>query len=84
MYAQGVGQHTARLPTGWQHRVVAVHNENTGGVTGLCLERHDLCVSKLLAGRPKHLEFCRAFIEARFVSPSELLTRLGDTAPRPL
>src|SRR6266540_3780273 len=29
IYAQGVGQRTARLPARWQERLVAVHNENT-------------------------------------------------------
>jgi len=42
IYAQGVGQRTARLPEGWQDRLVALRNENTGGVTGKCLEPHDV------------------------------------------
>ena len=64
IYAQGVGQHTARLPYGWRDRLIPLCNENTDGITGWCLERHDLCVSKLLAGRPKDIEFCRALIAA--------------------
>src|SRR5689334_23972622 len=56
IYAQGVGQHTARLPDGWRDRLVPLRNENTGGVTGWCLDPYDLCVSKLLAGRPKDKE----------------------------
>ena len=48
-YAQGVGPETAVLPSGWQDRLVVVKNENTNGVTGLCLEVHDLAVSKFVA-----------------------------------
>jgi hypothetical protein len=45
------------LPSGWRERLIPVHNENTGGGTGLCLEVHDLAVSKLVAGREKDLAF---------------------------
>jgi hypothetical protein len=79
IYAQGVGQRTARLPAGWQDRLVALHNENTGGVTGWCLEPHDICVSKLLAGRPKDTAFCRALIGSGVVEPTTLLDRLNYT-----
>ena len=53
--AQGVGQHTARLPYGWRDRLIPLCNQNTDDITGWWLERHDLCVSKLLAGRPKDI-----------------------------
>lgn len=50
-YAHGVAEDTATLPMGWQDRLVPLHNENTGGATGLCLEIHDLAAAKLVAGR---------------------------------
>ena len=50
-YAHGVDETTATLPPGWQERLVPIHNENTGGATGWCLEVHDLAASKLVAGR---------------------------------
>jgi hypothetical protein len=56
-YAHGVGPETARLAAGWQQRLVPLHNENTGGITGLCLSVPDLAVSKLAAGRPKDLDY---------------------------
>ena len=52
-YAHGVGQETAMLPAGWKDRLIPVRNENTGAGTALCLEIHDLAVSKLVAGREK-------------------------------
>ena len=43
-YAQGVDQHTAVLPNGWKDRLRPLSNANTRGVTGWCLEPHDLAV----------------------------------------
>lgn len=53
IYAHGVGEETARLPDGWRGRLIPVRNRNTMGVTGYCLDPHDLLISKYLAGRPK-------------------------------
>jgi hypothetical protein len=56
-YAYGVSEKTAFLPEGWRDRLVVIQNENTRGVTGLCLEVHDLLVAKAIAGRDKDLAF---------------------------
>lgn len=77
IYAQGVGPRTARLPAGWRERLVTLHNANTRGVTGLCLEPHDLCVAKLLAGRPKDIEYVRALLDHHIVSAELLIQRLS-------
>ncbi|MGC4113972.1 MAG: hypothetical protein QM765_04800 [Myxococcales bacterium] len=61
-YAQGVGERTATLPADWEERLVPVRGPGTRGATGWCLETHDLAVSKLVAGRPKDLDFVRALI----------------------
>jgi hypothetical protein len=58
-YAQGVGPETAVLPKSWEGRLVRIKNQNTGDVAGMCLEVHDLAISKYVAGRPKDLEFTR-------------------------
>src|ERR1041385_7661762 len=42
IYAHGVSEETATLPTGWRDRLVMIRNENTRGITGWCLEVHDL------------------------------------------
>jgi len=78
-YAQGVGEETATLPDGWQERLVPVNNENTGGVTGLCLEVHDLAISKYAAGRPKDLEFTAELARQHLTDRRMLLTRLKAT-----
>ncbi|SEE81478.1 DUF6036 family nucleotidyltransferase [Ruania alba] len=80
-YVQGVGRQTAILPTGWSDRLVRVDNANTNGRTGLCLEPHDLCVAKLLAGRTKDHRFVGALVSAGLVERHVIAERLQD-APR--
>src|SRR5260370_29794696 len=75
-YAQGVGESTAVLPSGWRERLVPVRNANTRGATGWCLEAHDLVLSKYIAGRDKDDRFVRAAIASRLVEKSTLLERL--------
>jgi len=78
-YAQGVGPETAVLPSGWQDRLVSISNENTKGVTGLCLEVHDLAISKLVAGRPKDLEFVHELVRNRMTQLEIMTERLVVT-----
>lgn len=75
-YAQGVGEETALLPQGWQERLVTIQNENTRGAKGLCLEVHDLLVSKTLAGREKDLTFLENAAIHGLADPEILLHRL--------
>ena len=78
-YAQGVSEETARLPKGWQSRLVRIANTNTGGVEGLCLEVHDLAISKYIAGRTKDREFTRELGRYRMTNKATLLQRLRGT-----
>ncbi len=39
-------------------------------------EAHDLWISKMVAGRPKDLEFCQALLKTGLVEPEELTRRL--------
>ena len=85
-YAHGVAEETAALPDGWVDRLVRIQNENTGGGAGLCLEVHDLAVSKLVAGREKDVTFIRELIEhgcLLYTSPSPrdaTLSRMPSSA----
>lgn len=78
-YAQGVSPETATLPLDWQSRLVRIHNENTGGVTGLCLEVHDLAISKLVAARAKDFEYVQELARNRMIQEKTLLNRLSTT-----
>jgi len=79
-YAQGVGPETAVLPDGWQDRLVRVESPRTRGAVGLCLEIHDLVISKYVAEREKDLEFNRAAIVHGLVEEENLRHRLESTS----
>ena len=78
-YAQGVGETTAVLPEDWETRLVAVNNENTNGVTGYCLEVHDLAISKMIAMRPKDVEFVQELARHNMIEKKTMLRRLKET-----
>jgi hypothetical protein len=78
-HADGVEEGTAILPSGWKGRVIHYRSPDTGGVTGLCLEPHDLLIAKYCAGRTKDLEFNRAVIDLGLVTKELLLERLSMT-----
>jgi hypothetical protein len=74
----GVGPETAVLPANWQTRLVPVQNENTRGLTGLCLGPVDLAVSKLAAGREKDLAFVRVMLQHRMVNAEAIQAVLPE------
>jgi hypothetical protein len=76
-YAQGVSPDTAVLPAGWRKRLVSYSSPRTNGVTAMCLEPHDLWISKAIAGRKKDREFCKAMLRHKLVDPATLAQRLG-------
>lgn len=76
-YAQGVTERTATLPPGWRERLVSYETPGTNGVRALCLELHDLWLSKAVAGREKDRAFCRSLLSRGLVSPSTLRERLA-------
>ena len=79
-YAQGVDLTTSKLPEGWESRLVEICNENTNGISGLCLEIYDLMISKLYAGRDKDIEFFKAAVNLGMVSKETLIDRLNKTS----
>jgi hypothetical protein len=78
-YAHGVGKETAgNLPRGWDRRLFPIRNENTGGVTGWCLEIHDLAAGKYDAGREKDHQFISSLIAHGMVNKKTLLKRAEE------
>jgi len=75
-YAQGVTPKTAILPDGWRKRLIPFLTPATNGVTALCLEPHDLWISKAVAGRTKDIEFCKALMKRNLVNVKTLQARL--------
>jgi hypothetical protein len=78
-YAQGVGPGTAVLPDRWEDRLVPLRTEATNGVTGWCLEVHDLTIAKLVAGREKDIDFVRELARHEMIDEKRLLGLVGDT-----
>ena len=71
---------TAKLPQGWRDRLIPIRTVGTGDATGLCLDVHDLAVSKLAAGREKDLEYLKALLRHRLAKPDLIASRLAATA----
>lgn len=81
-YGQGVSVETAILPTGWRDRVVPFVHRDLADRRVVCLEPHDLVISKLYADRPKDRDFATALIHERLIDPSVLHER-ADLLPFP-
>ena len=73
-YADAVGLATVVLPTGWQERLVPLKDES-GRLRAYCLEVHDTCVSKLMAGREKDFIFIRELLERGLVDMKVFIDR---------
>ena len=78
-YAGGAADRTATLPSGWEDRLVPVRNTNTHGVTGWCLEVHDIAVSKYAAGREKDLSYIAVLWSLGFITLETIEQRLDAT-----
>ncbi|MBI5604585.1 MAG: hypothetical protein HY879_14680 [Deltaproteobacteria bacterium] len=76
-YAHGIGPETAKnLPKGWEQRLIPLQSPNTRGITGWCLDIHDLVLGKYVSGREKDLAFNSQIINQGLVSQKILLERI--------
>jgi hypothetical protein len=66
----------AAIPEGWTDRLIPFSTRQTAGVTGWCLELHDLAASKLAAGRKKDLDYVRALFGHGLITARILRERL--------
>jgi hypothetical protein len=78
-YADPVDLTAALLPSGWQDRLVVLAPGDTEGVQGLCLDTHDLAISKYAAGRAKDLVFTQELVARGLVSQAKLLLLLDQS-----
>ncbi len=77
VYAQGVSMRTAYLPADWLEHAVVVHNENTGGVQGICPQPVDVVSSKLARGDIKDCAYARVAVESGSIDGRALIERAG-------
>jgi hypothetical protein len=78
-YADPVDEGTAVLPKGWKGRLVNLPAGDTGDVRGLCLEPHDLAISKYAAGRDKDRIFTKELARRGLVDRETLLALVEQT-----
>lgn len=77
-YAQGVDLTTAKLPNGWQERLVDFTRNDASPARAKCLEKHDRVIAKLVAMREKDLAFTIALLDAGLVDLDVLRERVRD------
>lgn len=83
-YAHGVAPKTAKPPHGWQERLVKVEISPRVGSRrkqpsiALCLEKHDLVLSKCVAGRKRDWEYASEALKAGIVQADVILARVPD------
>lgn len=75
-YVQGVDFSTpSYAPRNWMERVIPVRCMN---YTGLCMEIHDLALSKYGIGREKDLDFTRTLARKALVRKDTLIARVNE------
>jgi hypothetical protein len=78
-YADPIDEGTAVLPKGWRGRLVNLPAGDTGRVRGLCLEPHDLAISKYVTARDKDRIFTREPARRGLVDRQKLLALVEQT-----
>ena len=78
-YADPVDENTATLSKGWRTRLVNLPPGDTKGVSGLCLDPHDLAIAKYVARREKDIVFTRALTARGIVQQHQVLALLAKT-----
>ena len=79
-YAGSADDRTPTLPQEWRTRLIPIVNANTNGITGWCLEVHDIAVAKYAAGRKKDHRYITVLWTKGMIQLKTMLTRL-DTTP---
>ena len=81
IYADGVTIDSPILAPGWVERLIPLTSDDHDEVfVGWCLESHDLCASKIAAGRPKDHEFVESLVRAGLIDPDRVAVLLGQMA----
>jgi hypothetical protein len=81
-HADPLGLATVVLPTGWRERLVPLSDEG-GATRAYCLEVHDTCVSKLIAGREKDFAFIKGLLDRRLADMGTFMARAELVADMP-
>ena len=74
-FADALGLASVALPNGWRDRLVPYHDDS-GNVIAFCADKHDVAVSKFIAGREKDLEFLTSALDSGLIDITQLLQHL--------
>ncbi|MGH9947027.1 MAG: DUF6036 family nucleotidyltransferase [Pyrinomonadaceae bacterium] len=80
-FADALGLASVVLPDGWRDRLVPYHDDS-GNVIALCADKHDVAVSKFIAGRDKDLEFLASALASGLIEIKQLLERLEPASDK--
>lgn len=81
-YADVLGRATVVLPEGWESRLIELKDE-IGDTAALCVEVHDVAVSKLIAGREKDFEFLQTAFQADYLQMEIFMERAATILKQP-
>ncbi len=73
----------AAFPEGWTDRLIPFRTPRTAGVTGWCVELHDVAASKLSAAREKDLSYVAALLKTGLVKLNVLKHRIATLPVTP-
>jgi hypothetical protein len=82
-YAHGVSESVAILPRGWRERLRRVTWLREDAAVALCLDPHDLAVSKLAAGRDKDVAFVGTMVRHGLASLGAIRERVDHAEMDP-
>ena len=78
-YAGSADDRTSTLPPGWRKRLIPIGNPNTNGITGWCLEVHDIAVAKYAAGREKDDRYIAVLWAQKMINLDTIEDRIKAT-----
>lgn len=81
-YVDGVGPHTAVLPTDWRERSKQYSSTATNGVVAIVPHPEDIALSKLCAGREKDREWVVAAHGAGLIDLERIASRVPKLPDR--
>lgn len=83
VWAHGVAEVTAVLPSGWSDRLVPYESPAAPGVVALCLEPHDLWIAKAMRAEARDVSYCSALAKSGRIQRKVILERLSKTPCTP-
>jgi hypothetical protein len=75
-YADGVSPETSKMPIDWLGRAIRYESSQCPGATAIVPEENDIALAKMVAWRPKDIEWLKAGLSAGVLSLEKMRDRL--------